>query len=83
MFKQSLALPTTPSHKLGPELALVVYALKGGAVHSDGNRAFIFKPATYKGMLNSQNTVVLLSNGRILRLRPHLIIGLTSYGLGR
>ena len=81
-LKQSLALPAMPSHKLGAELALIVYALKGGAVDSDGNRAFILKPATYKGMLNSQNTVVLLSNGRIVQV-PDLIIGLSSYGLGQ
>ena len=78
----SLALPATPSHRLGGELALLVFALKGGAVDSENNTTFIFKPASYKGVVDDQKTVILQSTGRIVQV-PDLIIGLTSYGLSQ
>jgi len=81
-LKQSLALPETASHRLGGELALLVFALKGGKVDSDNNTAFIFAPASYKGVVDSQKTVILQSNGRIVQI-PDLIIDLTSYGLSQ
>ena len=81
-LRQSLALPSTPSHKLGAELALLVFALKGGVVDSEGNSVFIFRPASYRGVVNGQNTVILQSNGRIMEV-PDLNIDLTSYGLGQ
>jgi len=78
----SLALPATPSHRLGGELALLVFALKGGSVDSENNTAFIFKPASYKGVVDDQKTVILQSTGRIVQV-PDLIINLTSYGLSQ
>lgn len=81
-LKQSLALPEVASHRLGGELALLVFALKGGKVNSEDNSAFIFAPATYKGVVNDQKTVILQSNGRIVQI-PDMFIDLTSYGLSQ
>lgn len=81
-LKKSLSLPETANHRLGGELALLVFALKGGKVDSRDNSAFIFAPASYKGLVDDQKTVLLQSNGRIVQI-PDMIIDLTSYALSQ
>ena len=83
-FLKNLGIQNTIDFKLGGELALLAYAKRGGRIEIIKNdlRAFIILPASKRGVVDSDKTVLLLSTGEA-HILSSLNTPLTKYALGQ
>lgn len=81
-FIANMGISDQKDFMAGGELALLVYAKKGGRINTaeKNMKAFIMLPASIKGLDNSDKTLILLSSG-VLHVVRSLDTALAGYAL--